>query len=171
MAEPMSNKELKEILALFADLPQGRSARNHYLFNQIQARAIKRLRVKYTPKEMENVLDISVYRLRKLEVWAQSFDHGKQLDRSKGYKKRSKAYQWRPVEKPPVDGNLNVETSFNNAPNDTPNDMSDDASNNIHNDTPNDISAIQIDNVILDAQIDEIIFAVNNISISAGTGQ
>jgi len=169
MAEPMSNKELNEILALFQDLPSGRSERNHYLYNQTQAKAIKRLRVKYTPKEMEQVLNISVYRLRKLECWAQSFDHGKQIDRSKGYKKKSKAYQWRPVQKPTESVLPNIGEPLINTANQTLTEMASNTQTHIQLNTQmNDQLNAQPNTIIdphIDAQIDEIIYKAGNITL------
>lgn len=62
----MSNRERAAILALFEGLPAGRSERNHSTYTPAQIEGITRLREVRTPKEIETLLNISVYRVHKL---------------------------------------------------------------------------------------------------------
>lgn len=60
-----------DLLKQFEELPPGRSARNNYPFNANHAIAVYTLRWIYmlTPKEIEQEINVSVYRIHKLELW------------------------------------------------------------------------------------------------------
>lgn len=66
----LSNTSIAEIKQLFVDFPVGRSLRNRQPFSNKQAAAINTLRKFKTPKEIEKMLDISVYRIHKMVLYA-----------------------------------------------------------------------------------------------------
>ena len=62
----ISNKRKAELLDLFKDLPEKRTDRNKYNYNTSQIIAIKELRRYFTPKEIEKLTNISVYKIHKI---------------------------------------------------------------------------------------------------------
>ena|ERR1700743_988112 len=76
-AGTLPNAEKKQLLELFRDLPTGRSNRNSYIFTPEQATAVRRLRQFHTPKNLEIMLDISVYKIHKLINYAKHIERCK----------------------------------------------------------------------------------------------
>lgn len=64
----MERKLRTHLIGLFADLPEGRSDRNHTQLTQQQREAIVILREWFIPREIEAMLNISVYRINRVVV-------------------------------------------------------------------------------------------------------
>lgn len=71
----MSKGLVAELVDSFADLPQGRSARNKYQFTEQHVQAILQLRELYTPTQIQDLIDVSVYKIIKLSLWARHLNN------------------------------------------------------------------------------------------------
>lgn len=64
---PVSNAQKRELLSFFDNLPDGRSERNNFPnYTNQQYLAMLTLRTHFTPKQIEEMLNISVYKIHKM---------------------------------------------------------------------------------------------------------